>query len=47
MKNYSIPNTTIEALALNAFVCQVTSVNQSEQPGSSQQLAPDRRPMSN
>ena len=40
MKQYSKPATAIQMLALNTFVCGVTSVTPGEQPSTSPQLAP-------
>lgn len=42
MKQYSKPVTAMQLLALNTFVCGVTSTNSSEQPSTSPQLAPGR-----
>ena len=47
MKNYIIPKTFVEVMAMNAFVCGVTSVNQSEQLENHEQLVPARRPLNN
>lgn len=40
MKQYSKPATAIQMLALNTFVCGVTSVTPGEQPEGHGQLAP-------
>jgi hypothetical protein len=40
MKQYSKPITAMQLLAMNTFVCGVSSVNGGEQPSTSPQLAP-------